>query len=64
MKQIKRSSLSWEKFRKAFEDKYFSSLYRNINRNGFMRLVQGLLTVVKYEKKFTEMLKYATFIGR
>src|ERR1051325_5591999 len=46
-------------FLKVFYDKFFPMTYRDAKLDEFLKLVQGNSTVAEYEKKFTELSKYA-----
>ncbi|TYK15233.1 uncharacterized protein E5676_scaffold892G00030 [Cucumis melo var. makuwa] len=52
--------ISWDEFKKAFFDKFYPRSFRDAKRNEFLRLTQGSMTVAEYEKKYTELSKYAT----
>ena len=56
-------SVLWEEFTKAFQNKLYHRSFCDTKRDVFMSLVQGYMTVVKYEKKFTELAKYALAIA-
>ncbi|XP_038889215.1 uncharacterized protein LOC120079100 [Benincasa hispida] len=58
-RQNSSSALLWPEFRKAFEDKYYPSSFREAKKDEFLRLVQGTLTVTEYEQKFTKLPQYA-----
>jgi len=49
-------------FKKAFQEKYCPRSFRDAKWNEFLRLIQGSMTVAEYEKKYTELSKYATTI--
>lgn len=51
-------SVSWEKFRRVFQSKFYPSSFYDAKRNEIMSLVQGDITILKYEKKFTKLTKY------
>lgn len=51
-------SVLWEEFRKVFQNKFYPRPFCDAKRNEFMSLVQGNMTVMEYEKKFTEMANY------
>ena len=53
------SYVSWKGFLKAFQSKFYPRSFCDAKRNEFMSLVQGDVTIVEYEKKFTELAKYA-----
>ncbi|KAJ4701059.1 Retrotransposon protein, putative, Ty3-gypsy subclass [Melia azedarach] len=57
-------AVTWNDFRREFNDKYFSSIYRDAKRNEFLMLVQGSMTVEDYENKFTELLRFASDVIR
>ncbi|KAL0553697.1 hypothetical protein IC582_007600 [Cucumis melo] len=52
--------MSWDEFKKAFFDKFYPRSFRDAKHNEFVRLTQGTMTVAEYEKKYTELSKYAT----
>ena len=52
--------MSWDEFKKAFFDKFYPRTFRDAKHNEFVRLTQGTMTVAEYEKKYTELSKYAT----
>lgn len=51
-------SISWEEFRKVFQNKFYPCSLYHTKKNGFISLVQGDMIVVMYEKMFTEFTKY------
>lgn len=54
--------LGWEEFWKAFYDKYYPRSFWDAKWNQFLKLVLDLMSVAKYEKKYTKLSKYATSI--
>ncbi|XP_038974723.1 uncharacterized protein LOC120105985 [Phoenix dactylifera] len=50
--------LTWDKFRKAFYDKYFPRSVRTQKEQEFIHLKQRGMTVAEYEAKFTELAKF------
>ncbi|KAL0536750.1 hypothetical protein IC582_025710 [Cucumis melo] len=54
--------LDWQTFRGIFEDKYYPSTYCEAKRDEFLGLKQGLLSVAEYERKYTELSRYADVI--
>ncbi|KAL0560470.1 hypothetical protein IC582_000875 [Cucumis melo] len=54
--------LDWQTFRGIFEDKYYPSTYCEAKRDEFLGLKQGSLSVAKYERKYTELSRYADVI--
>ncbi|KAA0062255.1 putative Retrotransposon protein [Cucumis melo var. makuwa] len=55
-------ALDWQTFRGIFEDKYYPSTYCEAKRDEFLGLKQGSLSVAKYERKYTELSRYADVI--
>ncbi|KAL8124179.1 hypothetical protein AgCh_011985 [Apium graveolens] len=62
--------VSWERFKKLFLDKYYPNYMQNQMELKFLELKQGSMTVLKYEKKFTElsrdrvaMFELDTYVG-
>ncbi|KAA0044257.1 Gag protease polyprotein-like protein [Cucumis melo var. makuwa] len=55
-------ALDWQTFRGIFEDKYYPSTYCEAKRDEFMGLKQGSLSVAEYERKYTELSRYADVI--
>ncbi|KAA0067055.1 reverse transcriptase [Cucumis melo var. makuwa] len=52
--------ISWDEFKTAFFDKFYPRSFRDAKHNEFLRLTQGSMTIAEYEKKYTELSKYAT----
>ncbi|KAA0048700.1 retrotransposon protein [Cucumis melo var. makuwa] len=55
-------ALDWQTFRSIFEDKYYPGTYCEAKRHEFLRLKQGSLLVAEYERKYTELSRYADVI--
>ncbi|KAL0548783.1 hypothetical protein IC582_013255 [Cucumis melo] len=55
-------ALDWQTFRGIFEDKYYPSTYCEAKRDEFLGLKQGSLSVGEYERKYTELSRYADVI--
>ncbi|KAA0032554.1 DNA/RNA polymerases superfamily protein [Cucumis melo var. makuwa] len=55
-------ALDWQTFRGIFEDKYYPSTYCEAKRDEFLGLKQGSISVAKYERKNTELSRYANII--
>ena len=51
--------MSWEFFAQQFNAKYVYDMYRETKRKQFLNLKQRNLLVVKYEKEFSHLSKYA-----
>ena len=51
--------MPWEFFVQEFKAKYVSDMYREIKWKQFLNLKQRNLSVVKYEKEFSHLSKYA-----
>jgi len=52
--------ISWERFKKLFLDKYYPKYMQNQMELKFLELKQGNMTVLEYEKKFTELSRFVT----
>lgn len=52
-----RDSPCWEEIKNAFKEKYYPKFVCDVKRNELLRLVQDSMKMVKYEKKYTELLK-------
>lgn len=52
--------VSWERFKKLFLDKYYPKYMQNQMELKFLELKQGNMTVLEYEKKFTELSRFVT----
>lgn len=50
--------VTWEGFRKGFEEKFYPCLFVDVKRKEFLNTKQGDMTIAEYEKKFTELTKY------
>ncbi|TYK18765.1 gag/pol protein [Cucumis melo var. makuwa] len=55
-------TLDWQTFRGIFEEKYYPTTYYEAKRDEFLELKQGSLSVVEYERKYTELSRYAEMI--
>ena len=53
------TTLTWERFKELFEDKYISKTARVDKRREFVNLRQGDLSVDQYIKRFEELSRYA-----
>ena len=53
------NALTWGEFDQIFQDKYFSESVRDRMKADFLALRQGSITVVEYERRFTELSHYA-----
>lgn len=54
-----RGKVCWEEFKEIFNSKYFLDTYQKERQDEFLYLKQREFTIVEYEKKFTELDKYA-----
>ncbi|KAF3432571.1 hypothetical protein FNV43_RR27311 [Rhamnella rubrinervis] len=50
--------LEWERFKELFLEKYFSLVKKNEKEAEFVKLTQGKLSLVEYERKFEELSCY------
>ncbi|KAA0025985.1 reverse transcriptase [Cucumis melo var. makuwa] len=55
-------TLDWQTFRRIFEEKYYPTTYCEAKRDEFLKLKQGSLSVAEYERKYTELSRYAEMI--
>ncbi|TYK11835.1 uncharacterized protein E5676_scaffold152G00520 [Cucumis melo var. makuwa] len=55
-------TLDWQTFRGIFEEKYYPTTYCEAKRDEFLELKQGSLSVAEYERKYTELSRYAKVI--
>ncbi|XP_016901385.1 uncharacterized protein LOC107991239 [Cucumis melo] len=55
-------TLDWQTFRGIFEEKYYPTTYCEAKRDEFLELKQGSLSMVEYERKYTELSRYAKVI--
>ncbi|XP_028088608.1 uncharacterized protein LOC114289144 [Camellia sinensis] len=51
---------TWERFKNAFNEKYFPRSVRLQKQREFLRLKQGNKTVAEYEAEFTKLSKFAS----
>ena len=50
--------MTWEKFRELFVGKYFPASTRHAKSRDFLELKQGMMTVLEYVAKFTELARF------
>ncbi|XP_016900338.1 uncharacterized protein LOC107990863 [Cucumis melo] len=55
-------TLNWQTFRGTVKDKYYPNTYCEAKRDEFLGLKQGSLSVAEYERKYTELSRYADVI--
>ena len=63
-RQLPGVKLTWKNFRREFNQKFYSSLFRDQKMKGFLDLTQENKSVVKYEVAFTELSRYAAPLVR
>ena len=51
--------LTWKDFRREFNRKFYSSLFRDQKKKEFLDLTQGNKSVAEYEAALMELLSYA-----
>ena len=52
-------TITWEQFRTAFNDKYFSEYWREVKKQEFFSLTQTeAMSVVQYKDRFSKLIKY------
>ena len=59
LEESKRGKVTWKELKGIFSGKYFPISYIEEKRDEFLSLEQRRLSVTKYERKFTELAKYA-----
>ena len=52
-------AMTWEKFQELFMGKYFSDTARHAKAQEFLELKQGMMTVMDYVARFTELARFA-----
>lgn len=52
------STITWEEFRRQFNDKYIPHAYLDAKLREFLLLEQGSMTVGEYENKFIKLSRY------
>jgi len=57
------STVTWEQFEEQFRKKYLSEEYLERKLNEFHDLKQGTKTVLEYEARFMELLRYASHLN-
>ena len=53
---------TWARFREEFLKRYIPQVVRDLREKEFMRLIQGSLTVAKYEAEFNRLIQHAPHI--
>ncbi|XP_022847679.1 uncharacterized protein LOC111370226 [Olea europaea var. sylvestris] len=51
------SIITWTDFHRIFYDAYYTRSYKDARQEEFLKLVQGQMTVAKYQVKFIELSK-------
>ena len=54
--------VSWAQFKEEFRYKFVPSSYRDAKAEEFFRLEQGTLSVIDYERSFSELVIHVPFI--
>ena len=57
--EARQEPITWKVFIEKFNDKYFPDCIKEQKELEFLNLIQGNLTVAKYESKFTELSRFA-----
>ena len=52
----------WAQFKEEFTDKFVPASYRDAKAEEFFRLEQGTLSVIDYERSFSELVRHVPFI--
>ena len=51
--------MTWEEFERLFLDKYFEEMAKHAKRIEFEHLIQGTMTVLEYESRFSKLSRFA-----
>lgn len=62
MSQDQQTNLTWDEFQQTVIQKYIPSSYRDRKETEFLRLRQGNMTVVEYDRKFSQLSRYASHL--
>ena len=62
VKHIDEKKVTWREFKRYFQKKYLTKRYYDKKMKEFFELNLGSMTIDEYERRFLELLKYATFI--
>ncbi|KAF5447806.1 hypothetical protein F2P56_033328, partial [Juglans regia] len=55
-------SITWDRFKRAFLDRYFSPALREAKARQFLDLVQGTMTVERYTATFVALSRFASYL--
>ncbi|XP_035543582.1 uncharacterized protein LOC118347670 [Juglans regia] len=55
-------SITWDRFKRAFLDRYFSPALREAKARQFLDLVQGTMTVERYTVTFVALSRFASYL--
>ncbi|XP_042961961.1 glycine-rich RNA-binding protein RZ1C-like [Carya illinoinensis] len=56
------AAVSWQRFKKEFNDRFFPAFVRRQKEREFTSLVQGSMTVEQYARRFIELGRFATHL--
>ena len=51
--------MTWEEFERIFLGKYFGKVAKHTKRMKFEHLIQGTMSVLEYESRFSELSRFA-----
>ncbi|KAJ9678287.1 hypothetical protein PVL29_023021 [Vitis rotundifolia] len=51
--------MTWEEFEKIFLSKYFGEVAKHVKKMEFEHLIQGIMSVLEYESRFSELSRFA-----
>ena len=54
--------VSWAQFKEEFTNKFVPASYKDAKAEEFFRLEQGTLSVIDYERRFSELIRHVPFI--
>ncbi|XP_022871065.1 uncharacterized protein LOC111390277 [Olea europaea var. sylvestris] len=55
----KEQAITWERFKELLEEEFFPTAIKDQKEMEFLRLQQGTMTLVEYERKFEELSRFA-----
>ncbi|KAI9161426.1 hypothetical protein LWI28_017328 [Acer negundo] len=58
---VPNSPITWFRFKELFNQKYFPEELRNEKESEFLKLTQGSMSLVEYERKFEQLSRFAPY---
>jgi hypothetical protein len=56
------SPITWTRFKKEFDNRYFPRIVREAKAREFMGLVQGSMTMAQYAAKFSQLSRFVLYL--